>query len=165
MIKSRKSYSLISNLEETFNNLRRFNIKLNSEKCTFGVPCGKLLGYIISECGIEANPNKILAIARMGPIKNIKDIQQLMGCLTALDRFMSRLGERGLFLYKLLKKSDSFCWMEEAQKALDELKALITQPLVLASPESGETLLLYVAVMTQVINAALVVERKEPRHV
>jgi hypothetical protein len=66
VIKSRKCNNLITSLEETFNNLRRFNIKLNSEKCTFGVPRGKLLGYIITERGNEANPNKILAIAEIG---------------------------------------------------------------------------------------------------
>jgi hypothetical protein len=74
MTKSRKSINLISDLEESFNNLRRFNIKLNPEKCTFEVPRGKLLGHIITECGIEANPVKILAITEMGQSRNIKDV-------------------------------------------------------------------------------------------
>jgi hypothetical protein len=65
-------------------------------------------------------------------------------------------------LYKLLKKSDSFCWTDETQKALDELKALISKPPVLASPEPSETPLLYVMATTQVISATLVVEREEP---
>jgi hypothetical protein len=73
-VKSQKSSSLITDLEETFNNLKRFNITLNPEECTFGVPRGKLLGYIISEHGIEANPNKILAITEIGQIKNVKDV-------------------------------------------------------------------------------------------
>jgi hypothetical protein len=68
----------------------------------------------------------------MGHVRNILDIQQLMWCLIALNRFMSRLGKHELPLYKLLKKSDSFHWTEETQKALDELKALITKPPVLA---------------------------------
>jgi hypothetical protein len=70
-----------------------------------------------------------------------------MGCLIALSHFVSRLGDK-LPLYKLLKKSNSFHWTEETQKALDELKALITKPLVLASLEPSETLLLYIAVTT-----------------
>jgi hypothetical protein len=90
-------------LEETFNTLRRVNIKLYSEKCTFGVPRGKLLGYIITEHGIEANSNKISTIAEIGQVKNVKDIQRLMRCLAALSRFVSRLEERGLSLYMLLK--------------------------------------------------------------
>jgi hypothetical protein len=81
---------------------------LNPKKCTLGVPRGKLLVYIITGHDIEANPDKILAIAEMGQARNIKDIQRLMGCLAALSRFVSQLGERGLPLYKLLKKSDSF---------------------------------------------------------
>jgi hypothetical protein len=137
---------------------------LNSEKCTFGVPRGKLLGYIITECDIEANPDKISAIAEIGLVKNVMDIQRLMGCLTSLSWFMSYIGECELPLYKLLKKSDSFHWMEKAHKMLDELKVLITKPPVLALQESGETLL-YIMATTQVVSAAVVVEREEPRHV
>jgi hypothetical protein len=163
--KSRRRNNLIANLEETFNNLRRFNIKLNLKKCTFGVLQGKLLSYIITERFIKANPNKILAIAEIGLVRNINDIQRLMGCLVALSRLVSRLGECELPLYKLLKKSNSFHWTDETQKALDELKALIFRPLVLASLEPDETLLLYVVATTQVINATLVVEREEAGHI
>jgi hypothetical protein len=67
-------------------------------------------------------------------------------------------------LYKLLKKSDSFCWIDETQKALDDLKALIFKPPVLTSPEPIEALLLYVMATTQVISVALVVEQEELRH-
>jgi hypothetical protein len=88
-----------------------------------------------------------------------------LGCLVVLNRFVSQLGERGLPLYMLLKKSDSFCWMDETQTALDDLKTLISKPPVLASPDPDETLLLYVAATTQVISATLVVEREEPGHV
>jgi hypothetical protein len=129
------------------------------------VPRGKLLGYIITQRGIEASPDKISAIAEIGQIKNVKDVQQLMGCLAAPSQFVSRLGERGLPLYKLLMKSNSFCWTDETQQDLDDLKALISKPLVLASPEPGETLLLYVSATSQVVSAALVVEREDPRHV
>ena len=92
----------------TFVNLRRFNIKLNPKKCIFGVPKRKLLGYIVSERGIEANPEKITAISNMGPIRNVNCVQRLTGCLAALSRFISWLGERGMPLYKLLKKTDAF---------------------------------------------------------
>jgi hypothetical protein len=66
-----------------------------------------------------------------------------MGCLKSLIHFMSWLGERGLPKKKLLKKSDSFHRTDETQKALDELKALITKLLVLASPEPSKTLLIH----------------------
>ena len=73
-----------------------------------------LLGFIVSERGIEANPEKISAITRMGSIQNIKGVQRVTGCLAALSRFISRLGERSLPLYQLLKKADNFEWTSEA---------------------------------------------------
>jgi hypothetical protein len=114
VVKSKKADQLIADLEETFANLRRFRIKLNLEKCVFGVPKGKLLGFVVSEYGIEANKEKISVIMSMGPIRNLKGIQRLTGCLATLSRFISRLSERGMPLYKLLKKSDCFLWTDEA---------------------------------------------------
>jgi dsDNA-binding SOS-regulon protein len=151
-------------LDATFANLRRFSIKLNPEKCTFGVPKGKLLGYIVSKCGIEANPEKFTVIAKMGPIRNVKGVQWLTSCLATLNQFISRLGERGMPLYKLLKKSDTFVWTEEAQQALDSLKALLTSAPVLIAHEQCELLLLYLMGITHVVSATLVVEREEPGH-
>ena len=108
VVKIAKACNLITDLAATFANLQRFNIKMNLKKYVFGVPKGKLLGYIMSECGIEANPKKITAISNMGPIRNVKGVQRLTGCLAALSGFISRLGERGMPLYKLLKKTDAF---------------------------------------------------------
>ena len=93
---------LIANLAATFTNLQRFSVKLNPEKCVFRVPKGKLLGYIMSERGIEANLEKIMAISNMGPIHSVKGVQRLTGCLAALSH------ERGMPLYKLLKKTGAF---------------------------------------------------------
>ena len=81
---------------------------MNPKKCVFGVLKGKLLGYIVSEHGIEANPKKTMAISNMGPIRNIKGAQRLTDYLAALSRFISRLGEWGMPHYKLLKKTDAF---------------------------------------------------------
>ena len=81
---------------------------MNPKKCVFGVSNEKLLGYIVSERGIEANPEEIMTISNMGPIRNVKGIQRLTGCLAALSQFISRLGEQGMPLYKLLKKTDTF---------------------------------------------------------
>ena len=123
-------------------------MKLNPEKCVFRVPRGMLLGFIVSERGIEANPEKISAITRMGPIQNIKGVQQIIGCLAALSRFISRLGERGLPLYRLLKKADHFEWTSDAQEALDMVKQLLTKAPILVPPTDGEPLLLYVVATT-----------------
>ena len=68
----------------------------------------------MSKCGIKANPKKITAISNMGPIRNIKGVQRLTGCLAALSRFISQLSEQGMPLYKLLKKTDTIVWTKEA---------------------------------------------------
>ena len=81
-----------------------------------------LLGFIISEHDIKANPKKISAIMRMGPIQNIKGVQRVTGCLAALSHFISCLSERGLPLYRLLKKADCFEWTPKDQEALDKVK-------------------------------------------
>ena len=63
IVKSRHVESLVNDLRLTFDNLRKYDIKLNPEKCVFGVPAGKLLGFIVSNRGIEANPAKIRALS------------------------------------------------------------------------------------------------------
>jgi hypothetical protein len=126
VVKTRKASDLLSNLETTFKCLKAKGVKLNPEKCVFGVPRGMLLGFIVSERGIKANPEKIMAITNMGPIKDLKGVQRVMGCLAALSRFISRLGERGLPQYRLLRKTERFTWTPEAEEALGNLKALLT---------------------------------------
>jgi hypothetical protein len=93
IVKTRNSDTLIVDLEETFASLREYQWKLNPNKCVFGVPSGKLLGFIISHCDIETNPEKISAITNMKALTSIKDVQDLTGCMAAMNRFISRLGE------------------------------------------------------------------------
>jgi len=104
-----------------------------------------LLGYIVSQRGIEANPEKVSAITRMGPIRDIKGVQRVTGCLAALSRFISRLGEKALPLYRLLKKVEHFSWTPEAEEALKNLKKTLTSAPVLVPPQPAEPLLVYVA--------------------
>jgi hypothetical protein len=150
---------LINDLDVAFKCLRAKNIKLNPEKCIFDVPRGMLLGFIVSERGIEANPEKIAAITKMGPIRDLKGVQRVTGCLAALSRFISCLSEKALPLYRLLKKSEHFSWTLEAEEALAKVKATLSNSLILVPPTTGEPLLLYVAATTQVVSVALVVKR------
>ena len=92
----------------------------------------------MSEHGIEANTKKIMAISNMGPIRNVKGVQRLIGYLAALSRFISWLDEWGMPIYKLLKKMDAFVWTEEAQQALESLKASLVSAPILVAPEQGE---------------------------
>jgi hypothetical protein len=72
-----------------FDNLRNFKMKLNPEKCTFGVLLGKLLGYMISRHSIDPNPEKVSAITKMRPPESLHDVQKLTGCMATLSRFIS----------------------------------------------------------------------------
>jgi hypothetical protein len=139
--------------------LREYRWKLNPNKCVFGVPSGKLLGFIISHHGIEANPEKISAITSMKAPTCIKDVQKLTGCMAALNKFISELGERGLPLFKLLKHQEKFVWTPEADQALAQLKDFLSKPPVLTAPRKKEQLLLYLAATTHVVSTAIVVER------
>jgi hypothetical protein len=95
--------------------LWEFRWKLNLTNCIFGVPQGKLLRFIVSHRGIEANPEKITAMAAP---RMIKDVQKLTGCMPALNRFISRLGERGLPFFKLLKLHNKFQWTEDSHQVI-----------------------------------------------
>jgi hypothetical protein len=165
-----KTENFIEDLQLVFNSLRRYWWKLNPEKCVFGVPAGKLLGFIVSHRGIEANPEKIKAIMRMQAPRSQKKVQRLTGCMAALRRFISRLGEKGLPFYKLLKKVDKFQWTTKAREALDALKKFLTTPPVLKLPrrampdQPAEDLLLYISCTTHVVSTALAVGRAEEGH-
>ena len=89
VVKTQVADELVATLSATFTNLKRFNIKLNPKKCTFGVPNGKLLRYMVSERDIEANRDKIAAITNMGPIRRFKGVQRLIGRLTAFSWFIA----------------------------------------------------------------------------
>jgi hypothetical protein len=138
VVKTRNSEMLISDLEETFTTLREYRWKLNPNKCVFGVPSGKLLSFIISHRGIEANPEKISAITNMSAPNCIKDAQKLIGCMEALNRFISKLGERGLPFFKLLRHLEKFVWTIEEDQALAQLKDFLSKPPVLKAPRKKE---------------------------
>src|SRR4051812_19297681 len=161
VIKTKEARTLIDDLRETFDNLDRYRIKLNPEKCAFGVPSSQLLGYFISQRGIEANPKKIKAIMTMENPKNLKGVQQLAGRVAALSRFISHMGEKALPFYQLLRKAEKFEWTPEANDAFESLKRLLSTSPVLVTPKEREPLLLYIAATHQVVNTVLVVERPE----
>jgi hypothetical protein len=96
VITTRKEESLVSDLQETFDNLNRYKLKLNLTKCSFGVSAGQLLGFLVSARGIEANPEKIQAILTMGKQAKLHDMQKLAGRVVALSQFVARLGEKAL---------------------------------------------------------------------
>ena len=163
-VKSKTADNLIADLKETFANLKRYRWKLNPSKCIFGVPSGILLGYIVSARGIEPNPDKVSTITNMKRPTCVKDIQKLTGCMAAVSRFISRLGEKGLPFFKLLKASKCFSWSEKADMAFEQLKLFLTKPPIMTAAELDETLLIYIATTSRVVSTAIIIEREEVGH-
>jgi hypothetical protein len=89
VVKSKKTGDLVPDLTEVFAKLRQHGVKLNPEKCVCGIPRGMLLSIVVLERDIEANPDKISTIMDMRPIKNLKGVQRVTGCLAALSRFIA----------------------------------------------------------------------------
>ena len=122
VVKTKDKAALIQDLEKTFANLCRINLELNPEKCVFGVPSGKLLGFFVSHRGIEANRDKIKAIEQIQAPRTVKDVRRLTGCVALLSRFISKSAEHALPFFKILKKAGPMKWTPEADAALQELR-------------------------------------------
>jgi hypothetical protein len=159
VVKTKKGSTLVEDLTLVFDKLRATHTKLNPDKCVFGVSAGKLMGFLVSHRGIEANPEKIKAIEAMRPPARIKDVQKLTGSLAALSRFISRLAERALPFFKLFRKSGPFSWTKEAEQAFQELKQHLVSLPILVALEPGEMLYLYIMVAVEAVSMVLVVER------
>lgn len=133
-------------------------VKLNPEKCAFGVKTDKLLGFLVSERGIEANPKKIKSIQEMEPPRNACEVQRLTGHLAALSRFLSRSAEQTQPFFRTLRGAEPFQWTEDCQREFQELKLYLAQLPSLTSPKPSAQLLLYLAASSSAVSIVLVQE-------
>ena len=111
LVKSQDEEIHLDDLQETFDTLRQYNMKLNPSKCAFGVSSGKFLGFMVSHRGIEANPDKIRAILDMKPSQNVKEVQSLTGRVAALNKFVSKATDKCLPFFRILRKA--FEWKDD----------------------------------------------------
>jgi hypothetical protein len=128
--------------------------------CVFGVTKGKVLGCSISTNGIEVNPNKIRAITQMQPPQSRKDVQKLTGRIASLNRFISKLAERSLPFFTVLRGSAKIEWGVEQQKAFKSLKSYLQELPTLSNPEKGQPLILYILATHTAVSGALMVEKE-----
>ena len=105
LIKRKEEEDHVDGPKETFNTLRQYSIKLNPSKCAFGVSSGKFLKFIVSQRGIEANPEKVRAILEMSSLKTVKEVQSLTGRVAALNRFVLKATKKCLPFFKTLKRA------------------------------------------------------------
>ena len=124
LVKSKEKFSHLDDLKETFAILRQYQMKLNPSKCAFEVALGKFLGFMVSQRGIEANPEKVRAILNITSPKTVKEVQKLTGRITALNRFVSGATDKCLPFFKTLKQA--FAWTNECEIAFQELKRYLS---------------------------------------
>ncbi|KAL2247813.1 UNVERIFIED_CONTAM: hypothetical protein Sindi_2633600 [Sesamum indicum] len=154
LVKSERPEDHLAHLEIAFNIMRAYGMKLNPSKCTFGVGGGKLLGYMVSSRGIEANPEKIEAILQLKSPSSVKEVQKLTGKIASLNRFISRSADRNLQFSKVLRKPKDFRWTNECELAFKEFKNYLKSPPLLANPKVGD------AVSENAVSLVLIREEK-----
>ncbi|KAL2249921.1 UNVERIFIED_CONTAM: Retrovirus-related Pol polyprotein from transposon opus [Sesamum indicum] len=159
LVKSQQPDEHLEHLKIAFAIMREHGMKLNPSKCTFGVAGGKFLGYMVSERGIEANPEKIEAILNLKSPTSIKEVQKLTGRIASLNRFISRSADRNLHFFKILRKVKGFDWTEECEQAFQELKTYLRSPPLLANPREGDILYLYLAISDDAVSSVLIKEK------
>ena len=135
LVKSKEELAHLDDLKETFATLKTHQMRLNPSKCVFGVASGKFLGFMVSQRGIEANPEKVRAIIDMKSPRTIKEVQKLTGRIAALNRFVSRATDKCLLFFKTLKQA--FAWTNECEAAFQELKRYLSSPPLLSPSKEG----------------------------
>ncbi|CAA0819825.1 Unknown protein, partial [Striga hermonthica] len=158
LVKSKKADDHVVDLRETLNTLRLYGMKLNPTKCKFGVRSGKFLGYLVTERGIEVNPEKVRAVIEMQPPRNLREVQILTGRLAGLSRFIAQSAEKSFPFFKELKKGSRFEWTSQAQHAFERLKEFLAELPLLTKPEPGDTLVVYLSVGHEAISSVLIKE-------
>ena len=140
LVKSKEHPNHTTHLQEAFDLLKAYDMKLNPLKCAFGVSADWFLGFMVTYRGIEANPVQLKAILESPAPSSRKGVQQLTSRLAALGWFISRFTDRLKPFFATLKGANQAGWNEECDQALVVIKHYMAEPPVLASPEASETL-------------------------
>ncbi|KAH7850570.1 hypothetical protein Vadar_000028 [Vaccinium darrowii] len=160
VVKSIQEENHITDLSKMFTVLKQHGLKLNAEKCSFGVGSGKFLGHLVTRRGIEADPSQVIAIQQLVSPSTIKEVQRLTGMAAALNRFISRSADVCRLLFQSIKTSKrKFQWTEECEKALQRLKTYLTEPPLLEMPRENEDLFIYLSVSPHAVSSILVLNR------
>jgi len=161
IVKSQQEVDHAAHLKRVFEQTRKYNMRLNLEKYTFGVQAGKFFGFYLTEKRIESNPDKCQAFTQLPTPHSKKCIQTLNDMLTTLSRFVAKSAQNALPFFKLLRKETKFEWIEEWEAALKHLKETLSTPPVLSRPDQGEVLYLYLFVSFDAVSVVLVRETPE----
>ena len=164
LIKSKERPDHVTHLKQVFDLLKTYGMKHNPAKCAFEVSAGRFLGFMMTQRGIEANPSQLKSIHESPAPRSRKEMQRLMGQLVALGRFISRFTDRLKQFFATLRGDNRAGWTEECDQAFIQIKQDLDEPPILASPDTGETLFIYLAVLETAANAALIKEDENGKH-
>ena len=131
-------------------------MKLNPTKCSFGVASGKFLSYMVTQRGIEANPNQIQSVMGIPSPTCIKDVQCLADRVIVLSRFISRSSEKFHIFFSTLCKSKDFKWTPTYEDVIKQLNKYLTSLPLLSKPKNGEQLFIYLVFSDTVVSAMLI---------
>jgi len=150
----------IKDLDKLLTVVREYDMRLNLEKCVFGVASRKFLGFMLTHSGKEANPDKCQAIVDMQSLANIKEVQRLVGRMIVLSCFMPKLAERIQPMLRLMKKAQKFVWNEVCEQSFQSLNEYLSFPPVLQKCSRRKPLLVYLTISINAISAAIVQDQK-----
>jgi hypothetical protein len=147
VIKSLSHDTHLEDVRKTLECTRKHGLKMNPNKCAFGVSAGEFLGFLVHEGGIEVGKKSMKAIDEVVPPTNLKELQSLLGKINFVRRFISNLSQKVLSFSPLLKlkKDQKFTWGDEQQKAFNKIKQYMKEPSVLVPPQLNKPFKLYVA--------------------
>ena len=161
LIKSKELQDHANHLQQVFDLLKTYGMKLNPVKCAFEVSAGRFLGFMMTQRGIEANPSQLKSILESPTPSSRKEVQQLMGQLAALGRFISRFTHRLKPFFATLRGANRAEWNKECDQAFTQIKQYLAKTPILASPDTSETLFVYLKVSDIAISAALFNENED----
>ncbi|KAJ3698911.1 hypothetical protein LUZ61_002616 [Rhynchospora tenuis] len=161
VVKSCAGPSHVAHLEKVFAKIRQVGMHLNPKKSFFCLSSGNFLGFIISERGIEAHPDKCQAVVNLKSPKSIKKVQGLTGRIAALSRFISQSAILCKPFFDLIKnKTQGFVWGSECQEAFEKIKEYLSTQPIISRPVKDEPLYLYISTNEEAISTALVREEE-----
>ena len=163
LVKSKQRPNHADHLQQTFDLLREYGMKLNPLKCAIEISDGRFLGFMVTQRGIEANPVQLKAILQSPTPSSKKGIQQLTGRLAALGCFISRFTDHLKPFFTTLRGANRAEWNEECDREFVAIKQYLTEPPILVSPEASDTLYLYLAASDVAVSGALFKECGDAR--
>ncbi|XP_028199548.1 uncharacterized protein LOC114384068 [Glycine soja] len=153
--KSRTEEEHLVNLQKLFGWLRKYRLRLNPTKCTFRVKSKILLGFVVSQKGIEVDPDKVKAILEMPKPRTEKQVRGFLGRLKYIARFISQLTATCEPFFRLLHKNQSVQWDDDCQVAFERIKRSLMNPPVLMPPVPGRPIILYMTVLDESMGCVL----------